>query len=186
MIQESASWVGLVLADGRYRIIAKLGEGGMGFVYRARDLRLDCDVVIKVPRRAMLEDAGFAGRFSREIRSLVQLAHPHIVRLTDVGEHDGVPFAVMRVAADPANRRVPKSALDAMRPDGSADALAVLRASARRPAEVPHLLAIIRDVWLACCTLVRACRLLDARFGFMDDCSDSLSAVALLATAAAV
>src|SRR5205807_9137049 len=76
--------------------IAKLGEGGMGFVYRARDLRLDCDVVIKVPRRAMLEDAEFAGRFAREIRSLVRLAHPHIVKVSDVGEHDGLPFAVMQ------------------------------------------------------------------------------------------
>src|SRR5207253_1939218 len=87
---------GVGLAGGRYRITDRLGEGGMGFVYRARDLRLDCDVVIKVPRRAMLEDTGFAGRFAREIRSLVQLAHPHIVKVTDVGEHDGVPFAVMQ------------------------------------------------------------------------------------------
>ncbi|HLJ95029.1 MAG TPA: protein kinase [Gemmataceae bacterium] len=96
MIQESTGWVGLLLAGGRYRITDKLGEGGMGFVFRARDLRLDCDVVIKVPRRAMLEDAGFAGRFAREIRSLVQLAHPHIVKVTDVGEHEGLPFAVMQ------------------------------------------------------------------------------------------
>jgi serine/threonine-protein kinase len=96
MVQESTSWVGLVFAGGRYRISDKLGEGGMGFVYRARDLRLDCEVVIKVPRRAMLDDPGFAGRFSREIRSLVQLAHPHIVRVSDVGEHDGLPFAVMQ------------------------------------------------------------------------------------------
>jgi serine/threonine-protein kinase len=96
MIPESTSWVGLVLADGRYRVTAKLGEGGMGFVYRARDLRLDTEMVIKVPRRDMLEDADFAARFTREIRSLVRLAHPHVVKLTDVGEHDGLPFAVMQ------------------------------------------------------------------------------------------
>lgn len=80
----------------------------------------------------------------------------------------GVPFAVVRAVADPAHRRVPKSALDGMRSDGSADAFAVLRASARRPAEVPHLLAVARDVWRARSTLVRARRLLDARFGFLD------------------
>src|SRR5438552_10424619 len=119
MIQKSTAWVGLLLADGRYQIVDKLGEGGMGFVYRARDLRLDCDVVIKVPRRAMLEDAGFAGRFSREIRSLVQLAHPHIVRLTDVGEHDGVPFAVMQYLSG-------GSLHDRQRPAGDARAVGPL------------------------------------------------------------
>jgi adenosylhomocysteine nucleosidase len=81
----------------------------------------------------------------------------------------GVPFAVVRVVADPAHRQVPRSALDGMRPDGSADALAVLRASARRPAEVPHLFAVARDVWRARRALVRARRLLGARFGLVDE-----------------
>jgi serine/threonine protein kinase len=77
-------------------IEAKLGEGGMGFVYRAHDGNLDCDVVIKVPRASMLEDPEFAGRFAREVRSLVRLVHPQIVKVLDVGEHDGLPFAVMQ------------------------------------------------------------------------------------------
>ena len=68
----------------------------MGFVYRALDKNLDADVVNKVPRRSMLDDPEFAGRFAREIRSLVKLSHPGIVKVTDVGEHDGVPFAVMQ------------------------------------------------------------------------------------------
>ena len=92
MTAESAKWEGFVLAAGRYRVSAKLGQGGMGYVYRAHDHRLDGDVVIKVPRAAMLEDAEFAGRFAREVRSLVRLVHPHIVRVTDVGEHQGVPW----------------------------------------------------------------------------------------------
>jgi serine/threonine protein kinase len=96
MTTETASWIGRDLSGGRYRVTAKLGEGGMGFVYRARDLRLDCDVVVKVPRRGMLDDAGFTGRFAREIRSLVRLVHPHIVTVMDVGEEDGLPFAVMQ------------------------------------------------------------------------------------------
>src|SRR5437660_2380650 len=93
---ETANWIGLTLAHGRFQVAAKLGEGGMGYVFKARDLHLDCEVVIKVPRRAMLEDAEFSGRFAREIRSLVRLVHPHIVKVLDVGEHESMPFAVMQ------------------------------------------------------------------------------------------
>jgi serine/threonine-protein kinase len=96
MTTETASWVGLVLSGGRYEVIEKLGGGGMGFVYRARDRNLDSDVVIKVPRPAMLQDAQFAGRFMRELRSLVKLVHPHIVRMTDADEYEDVPFAVLQ------------------------------------------------------------------------------------------
>jgi serine/threonine-protein kinase len=87
---------GAVLSHGRYSVLAKLGEGGMGYVFRAHDRNLDTDVVVKMPRRAMLEDPDFAGRFAREVRALVELAHPHIVKVSDVGEHDGLPFAVMQ------------------------------------------------------------------------------------------
>jgi LSD1 subclass zinc finger protein len=96
MSTDTATSVGQTLSGGRYQIVAKLGEGGMGLVYRALDRRLDTEVVIKVPRRTMLNDPAFAGRFAREIRSLVQLVHPHIVKVMDVGEHGGVPFAVMQ------------------------------------------------------------------------------------------
>ena len=95
----SHAWEGLTLAGGRYRITAKLGEGGMGFVYRALDQNIDADVVIKVPRQAMMDDPEFAGRFTREIRSLVKLSHPHIVKVTDVGSYEGTPFAVMQYLA---------------------------------------------------------------------------------------
>src|SRR5690242_20479763 len=95
MITETDGWVGQQL-DGRYHVTAKLGEGGMGFVYRARDGRLDCDVVIKVPRAAMLEDPEFRQRFRDEVSALVQLAHPHVVKISDFGQHAGVPFAVMQ------------------------------------------------------------------------------------------
>lgn len=95
MATETSSWVGQTLA-GRYRVSSLLGQGGMGLVYRARDAKLGADVVIKVPRRALLEETGFAGRFAREIRSLVQLSHPHIVKVWDVDQHDGLPFAVLQ------------------------------------------------------------------------------------------
>src|SRR4051794_36238494 len=86
-------------ADGRYEVLTKLGEGGMGVVHRAYDHTLDCDVVVKLPRRASLDEPGFAERFAREIRALVKLAHPHIVKVSDVGTHDGLPFAVMQYLA---------------------------------------------------------------------------------------
>src|SRR5580658_2764528 len=92
-------WAGLTLAGGRYKVTAKLGEGGMGFVYRALDQNIDSDVVIKVPRQSMMDDPEFVGRFTREIRSLVKLSHPHIVKVTDVGNFDGIPFAVMQYLA---------------------------------------------------------------------------------------
>ncbi len=88
--------IGQSLSGGRYRVDAELGEGGMGVVYRAWDNNLGTEVVIKVPHASMLQDAEFAARFSLEIRSLVALSHPHIVKISDVGETDGLPFAVMQ------------------------------------------------------------------------------------------
>ena len=99
MAVGSQEWSGLTLAGGRYLVSAKLGEGGMGFVYRALDQNIDSEVVIKVPRQAMMDDPEFASRFTREIRSLVRLSHPHIVKVTDVGTFDGIPFAVMQFLA---------------------------------------------------------------------------------------
>src|SRR5690349_3622967 len=96
MATTARTWVGRDLAGGRYRVTAQLGEGGMGSVYRARDANLDADVVVKVPRASLLSDPEFVGRFAREVRALVRLAHPHIVKVTDVGECDGDPFADMQ------------------------------------------------------------------------------------------
>jgi serine/threonine-protein kinase len=87
--------VGTELAAGRYRITGKLGEGGMGLVFRAWDRHLRTDVVIKVPHVGPRHDAQFVERFAGEVRSLVKLAHPHIVTVLDAGEHEGVPYAVM-------------------------------------------------------------------------------------------
>lgn len=96
MTAHANDWTGSRLGGGRYEVLGKLGEGGMGAVYRAHDRNLDTDVVIKVPHPQMLRDPEFAARFAREIRSLVQLAHPHVVKILDVGEHEGVPYAVMQ------------------------------------------------------------------------------------------
>src|SRR5438552_303012 len=93
---QRSSWIGQMLSAGRYQVVAQLGEGGMAFVYRARDCHLGSDVAVKVPRPSLMDDPEFAPRFSREIRSLVTLAHPHIVKIIDFGEHDGLPFYVMQ------------------------------------------------------------------------------------------
>jgi F-box protein 11 len=90
------NWIGRELAAGRYVVGDRLGEGGMALVYRARDRHLEADVVLKVPRQAVLGDPQFVERFAREVRSLVRLAHPHVVRITDVGNEEGVPYAVMQ------------------------------------------------------------------------------------------
>jgi serine/threonine protein kinase len=105
-------WEGLELASGRYAVTAKLGEGGMGSVFRAWDRNIESDVVIKIPRPAMMEDPEFASRFTREIRSLVRLSHPHIVKVSDVGTWEGTPFAVMQF--------LPGGSLDDHRPKGRA------------------------------------------------------------------
>ena len=69
MASPRTDWVGHVLSNGRYRVVAKLGEGGMGFVYRVLDANIDAEVVIKAPRRSMLDDPEFASRFSRDRHS---------------------------------------------------------------------------------------------------------------------
>jgi len=93
---DTADFCGQPLADGRYQVLARLGEGSMGVVYLAYDHRLETEVVIKVPTAATLSDPEFAERFQRETRSLVKLKHPHIVTIHDVGVHQQTPFVVMQ------------------------------------------------------------------------------------------
>lgn len=79
---------------GPYEIVAPLGAGGMGVVYRARDGRLDRDVAIKMIAPSLASDPDAVRRFEREARAVAALSHPNIVALHDVGQTDGVPFAV--------------------------------------------------------------------------------------------
>ena len=99
MSRDAERLIGSKLSGGRYEVLSLLGEGGMGLVFKARDANLDADVVIKIPRRSMLDDPEFAERFAHEVRALVQLSDPHIVKVSDVGEHEGLPFAVMQYLA---------------------------------------------------------------------------------------
>src|SRR5688500_5876457 len=80
---------------GPYEILAPVGAGGMGEVYRARDTRLDRIVAIKVLPPSLAGDAQFRARFEREAKSISALSHPNICTLHDVGSHDGLDYLVM-------------------------------------------------------------------------------------------
>src|SRR5262245_58486916 len=79
---------------GPYEIIAPLGAGGMGEVYRARDTRLGRDVAIKVLPASFSDDAERLHRFQQEACAASALNHPNILSIYDVGTHDGSPYVV--------------------------------------------------------------------------------------------
>jgi eukaryotic-like serine/threonine-protein kinase len=84
---------------GPYEIVAPLGAGGMGEVYRATDIRLSRSVAIKVLPESLALDPQFRERFDREARAISQLAHPNVCTLYDVGEDHGTAFLVMELLA---------------------------------------------------------------------------------------
>ena len=73
---------------GRYEIVAHIGEGGMGEVYEARDLRLERTVAIKVLRPWLSSHPQFRERLEREAKAISKLSHPHICTLHDIGHED--------------------------------------------------------------------------------------------------
>jgi serine/threonine protein kinase len=77
-----------------YRIVARIGAGGMGEVWQAHDPRLDREVAIKTLPLAAARDAGRIARFEREARATGALNHPNILAIYDVGQHEGVPYIV--------------------------------------------------------------------------------------------
>jgi eukaryotic-like serine/threonine-protein kinase len=87
--------IGQVL--GPYQVLSKLGAGGMGEVYKARDTRLDRVVALKVILTSTAGTAEFRERFDREARAISALDHPHICTLYDVGHDNGVAYLVMQL-----------------------------------------------------------------------------------------
>lgn len=107
---------------GRYRLIAPLGEGGMASVYRARDLRLNREVAVKILHEDLTRDPGFLTRFEREAQVVAGLAHPNIVPVYDVGGEDGAPYIIMEYVRG----RTLKETLDAGGPLSEERTVAVM------------------------------------------------------------
>ncbi len=77
-----------------YRIVSKIGEGGMGEVYRARDTKLGRDVAIKVLPTSLSSDTDRLNRFEQEAQAAGALNHPNILSIYHIGTHDGAPYIV--------------------------------------------------------------------------------------------
>lgn len=91
--------IGKIFA-GRYKIIRQIGRGGMADVYLAKDLILDGEeVAVKVLRTNFQTDPIAVARFQREAKAMAELDHPHIVRITDIGEDDGMQYLAMEYIA---------------------------------------------------------------------------------------
>ena len=113
---------------GRYRILRRLGGGGMGVVFAARDEDDGREVALKVVRPEMLLFGAARKRFEREVAAVSRLDHPSLIEIYDVGEHDGLPYLAMELI------------------DGSSVGEALIELSARDPAtlEGSDLGAVIR------------------------------------------
>jgi eukaryotic-like serine/threonine-protein kinase len=97
---------------GPYEIVAPLGAGGMGEVYRARDTRLDRTVAIKILPAQLSSDPLRRQRFEREAKTISSLNHPHICVLHDVGHQDGIDYLVMEcVEGETLAKRLEKGPL---------------------------------------------------------------------------
>src|ERR1700683_4853448 len=97
---------------GPYEILAPIGAGGMGEVYRARDTRLGREVAAKVLPEHLAKDQQSLARFEREAKAVAALSHPNILVLFDVGAHDGIHYVVTELLEGETLRdRLSRSAL---------------------------------------------------------------------------
>jgi serine/threonine protein kinase len=116
-------FIGRVL-DGKYRIVERIGSGGMGTVYRALHVTLGAQRAAKVMRHELAEDASFVERFRREARVVERLRHPNLVSLHDFGQMpDGTWYIVSELV----------------------DGVTLARGPRRTPAEIAHLLGQVAD-----------------------------------------
>jgi serine/threonine protein kinase len=79
---------------GSYEVVAPIGAGGMGEVYKARDTKLDRDVAVKVLPEHLAKDPDALARFEREAKAVAALSHPNILAIHDFGTHEGTAYAV--------------------------------------------------------------------------------------------
>src|SRR5438270_13756734 len=85
------------LLAGRYQLLDKLGQGGMGAVFRARDTKLDRHVAVKVLPPGSVHDTEAVARFQREAKALARLSHPGIIQAHDNGQDGERHFLVMEL-----------------------------------------------------------------------------------------
>jgi len=117
---------------GPYKIIAPIGSGAMGEVYRARDTRLQRDVALKTLPASFTNDADRLRRFEQEARSVAALNHPNIVGVYDVGQAAGVHYIVSELLEGEALRqRIPATGMPGPQ---SLRTCRAIRQRSRRPA----------------------------------------------------
>jgi WD40 repeat protein/serine/threonine protein kinase len=99
MTLQTDVWLGQTVS-GRYQILSALKEGGMASLYLAKDSSTQTIVVLKTPKPALMAEVEFMSRFSREVRALTALNHPNIVPILNSGEHQGLPYFVLKYLAN--------------------------------------------------------------------------------------
>src|SRR6058998_4086066 len=91
---------------GSYKIVAQIGAGGMGEVFRAHDTRLHREVAIKVLPKDFVSDADRLRRFEQEAKTLAALNHPNVLTIHDAGVHEGAPYLVSELLEGQTLREV--------------------------------------------------------------------------------
>ncbi|HEX5223803.1 MAG TPA: protein kinase, partial [Solirubrobacteraceae bacterium] len=118
------------LIDGRYRVVSRLGSGGMADVYLARDELLGREVALKVLHQHFAEDSEFVERFKREASSAAGLSHPNIVGIFDRGEWNGTYYIAMEYVAGSPLKSIVRSG-GALDPAAAIDVVVQILRAAR-------------------------------------------------------